>query len=242
LTILHVMFYIYYMSKKTSADYQREYRRRLREQGLVKKEIWVLPENSDLLHEVEKELRTPLAGIEQAATTLDTSSSQKKTGQNTPQTSGGNHMFEKSAHRWSTESLFASLQDRPMFSNGSSSIELIEGLDASIVISMHGYGDLPIFITVGGEQILVEAVLFSAQDIKDTARFNEYVLKTHKFLPLSTISLDTDETHGDYYHMFGALSAASSINEIVLEIDTLADNVIQATEAFEGFLKFDLAS
>lgn len=151
-------------------------------------------------------------------------------------------MHDKNAHRWNTESLFVALNDRPMFANGSCSIEIIEGLDATIVISMHEYGDLPVFITVGGDQILVEAVLFSASDIKDTARFNEYVLKTHKYLPLSTISLDTDDTHGDYYHMFGALSAASSINEIVHEIETLSENVIQATEAFAGFLKFDIAS
>ena len=220
------------MTKKSSADYQREYRRRLREQGLVKKEVWVLPENSSLLQEVEKELRAPLSGLETPATTE----------QHVDTLVGGNHMHDKSAHRWNTESLFVALNDRPMFATGSCSIELIEGLDATIVISMHGYGDLPVFITVGGEQILVEAVLFSASDIKDTALFNEYVLKTHKYLPLSTISLDNDETHGDYYHMFGALSAASSINEIVLEIETLADNVIQATEAFAGFLNFDLAS
>lgn len=226
------------MTKKSSADYQREYRRRLREQGLVKKEIWVLPENASLLSEVEKELRTPLTGLETNPSSFNPNTAE----QHVDALVGGNHMHDKTTHRWSTETLFAALQDRPMFSNGSCTIELIEGLDATIVISMHEYGDLPVFITVGGEQILVEAVLFGAADIEDTAKFNEYVLKTHKYLPLSTISLDTDDTHGDYYHMFGALSATSSVNEIVLEIDTLADNVIQATEAFAGFLKFELAS
>lgn len=229
------------MTKKSSAEYQREYRKRLREQGLVKKEVWVLPENSPLLHEVEKELRIPLTELE-SSTKAPTTTESKLINNSSGGTRGGNHMHDKSAHRWNTESLFAALNDRPMFATGSCSIEIIEGLDATIVISMHEYGDLPIFITVGGEQILVEAVLFSASDIKDTAHFNEYVLKTHKYLPLSTISLDTDDTHGDYYHMFGALSAASSIIEVVHEIETLADNVIQATEAFAGFLKFDLAS
>ena len=45
------------MKKKSSADYQREYRKRLRDQGLVKKEVWVLPENSKMLSTFEKELR-----------------------------------------------------------------------------------------------------------------------------------------------------------------------------------------
>ena len=219
------------MTKKSSADYQREYRRRLRDQGLVKKEVWILPNNSRLLHEVEKELRTPVSGIESESSFIQLSD-----------TTGGKAVASENRNSWTVESLYMALLERPAFSNGSCSIEVIEGLESSIVITMHEYGDLPIFISSGSEQMLVEAVLFSAEDIKDTAKFNEYVLKTHKYLPLSTISLDTDDLHGDYYHMFGALSSASSINEILLEINTLADNVIQATEAFANFLKFEIAS
>ena len=37
--------------------------------------------------------------------------------------------------------------------------------------------------------------------------------------------------------MFGALSASSILPNVVLEIETLADNVIKATEAYEDFLK-----
>ena len=207
------------MKKKSSADYQREYRKRLRDQGLVKKEVWVLPENSKELTSYEQELRKP------------------QLEQNVELERGKNNMNDKAAHRWTTQSLFDALKSRPAFSNGSCSIEVIEGIDASIVVSMHTHGDLPIYITVSGEQILAEAVLFSLDDVTSTTEFNEYVLRTHKYLPLSTISLEYDEENGDYYHMFGALSATSSINEVVLEIDTLAENTIQATEAFEAFLK-----
>ena len=45
------------MKAKTSAHYQREYRRRLREMGLVKKEVWILPENGKWLSKFEKLLR-----------------------------------------------------------------------------------------------------------------------------------------------------------------------------------------
>lgn len=208
------------MTKKSSAEYQREYRKRLREQGLVKKEVWVLPENGKQLAKFEKELRAPW---EKTAAM--------------PETGIGGTSMNDTAHRWTTESLFNGLKERPAFNNDSCSIEIIDGLDSTIVVSMHHYGDLPIFVTVGGDQILAEAVLFSLDNVIDTAKFNEYVLRTHKFLPLSTISLETDISHGDYYYMFGALSASSSINEIVLEIETLADNTIQATEAFQAFLK-----
>lgn len=216
--ILHVMIYCYYMTRKTSADYQREYRKRLRDQGLVKKEVWVLPDNNALLHEFEKKLRVPISN------------------QSLSMDIGEHNMNDKTAYRWSTESLFDALKGRPAFSNGSCSIEIIEGVDSSIVITMREYGDLPVFVTCGSEQILAESVLFSVNDVTDVAKFNEYVLKTHKYLPLSTISVEGDGEGQDYYHMFGALSASSSINEIELEVDTLAENVINATEAFKVFL------
>lgn len=38
--------------------------------------------------------------------------------------------------------------------------------------------------------------------------------------------------------MYGALSATSLLSNVVFEIETLADNVIKATEAFEHHLKF----
>lgn len=205
------------MKKKTSADYQRQYRKRLRDQGLVKKEVWILPENSHALNDYEKSLRVSAGDL------------------NLKVQNGGSSM-NQAAHKWTTESLFDSLADRPAFSNGSCSIEMIDGLDSSIVISMHEYGDLPVFITVGGDQILVEAILFAMEDVKQVDEFNAYVLKAHKYLPLSTICIETDADNNDYYHMFGALSATSSINQVVLEIETLADNVIQATEAFKSFL------
>lgn len=211
------------MKRKSSADYQREYRKRLRDQGLVKKEVWVLPENGKRLAAYEKELRIP------------------RLEQNVGLEIGENNMNDKAAQKWTTESLFNALKDRPAFGNGSCSIEIIDGIDSSIVVSMHAYGDLPIFITVSGEQILAESVLFALEDVASTADFNEYVLRTHKYLPLSTISLESDYEQGDYYHMFGALSASSSINDIVLEIDTLAENTIQATEAFTAFLKPETA-
>ena len=49
------------MEQKTSAHYQRLHRQRLREQGLVKKEVWVLPEYSAVLHLLERQMRQPHA-------------------------------------------------------------------------------------------------------------------------------------------------------------------------------------
>ena len=92
-----------------------------------------------------------------------------------------------------------------------------------------------------GDQIIVEAVLWSASDVSDPVQFNDAVLRTHKYLPLSTISLDQVDGE-DYYHMFGALSATSLLANVVFEIEVLASNVIQATEAYGEFLTLPLAA
>lgn len=207
------------MKAKSSAHYQREYRRRLREQGLVKKEVWILPEHAKQLSEFEKQLRKPGEVSE---------------------TTGVVTMTEN-IKRWTTASLYDALQQAELFAEQRATIELIDGVDPALHIVMNEYGDLPLFLTVVGDQIIVEAVLWSASDVSDLVQFNDAVLRTHKYLPLSTISLDQVDGE-DYYHMFGALSATSLLANVVFEIEVLASNVIQATEAYGEFLTLPLAA
>ena len=47
---------------KTTADYVRDMRTRLRDAGLVKREFWILPENATALRGIEKALRQPFLG------------------------------------------------------------------------------------------------------------------------------------------------------------------------------------
>lgn len=137
---------------------------------------------------------------------------------------------------WTTHVLFKAFKETDLCITNQASVELIDGIDPALQIVMKEYGDLPLYLTVSGEQIIVEAVLWSVSDVADPAGFNEAVLRTHKYFPLSTISLDSMGDGGDYYHMFGSLSAASRLEDIVFEVGVLADNVIQATEAYREFL------
>lgn len=202
------------MNAKSSAHYQREYRKRLREQGLVKKEVWIRPENARRLSELEITLRRA---------------------DDVPVLSGGKKMTENNT-AWTTLTLHEALKAESLFNDGEASIKLIDGVEPSLHLEMHEYGELPIFITVFGEQIIVDAVLWPLSDVKDPAAFNDTVLRTHKYLPLSTISLDTLRDGEAYYQMFGALSATSRLSNVLHEIETLARNVIQATEAYGEFL------
>lgn len=199
------------MVLKTSAHYQREYRRRLRAQGLIKKEIWIRPENSDKARALEKELRGGDRGV----------SAQPKS-MNRP--------------KWQTEALCADLCKTPLAKSQRASVELLEGIDPTIHVVMREYGDLPLFVTVAGDQVIVEAVLWPTSDVRDAADFNETVLRTHKYFPLSTISLG-QRANDDYYLMFGSLSASADLSDIVHEIEVLASNVIHATEAYADMLR-----
>jgi uncharacterized protein YjfI (DUF2170 family) len=207
------------MAKKSSAYYQREFRRRLREQGLVKKEVWIRPENAKRLALLEKHLR--LVGE--------------------PTGTIGEEMMTMKTPEWTTELLFEALQGVELFASGQASVEMIDGAEPSLHIVMSEYGDLPIFLTVSGEQIIVESVLWEASSVKDRAGFNEMLLRTHKFFPLSSIGLECMSGSEDYYHMFGALSSGSILASVVFEIEILASNVIQATEAYSGYLDIQVA-
>ncbi|MEL6868969.1 MAG: YjfI family protein [Pseudomonadota bacterium] len=200
------------MNVKTSAHYQREYRRRLREQGLVKKEIWIKPENADRARAAEKQLR----GGAFAAP--------------------GQAPAERAP--WRTGALFDGLLTMPLVREQHASIELIEGADPTLLLIMADYGDLPVFITVAGDQIIAECVLWPVSMVADVHEFNDMVLRTHKYFPLSTICLG-QRMDTDYYLMFGSLSSESTLADIVVEIEALASNVIHATEAYSDLLRAD---
>ncbi|MEL7311906.1 MAG: YjfI family protein [Pseudomonadota bacterium] len=203
------------MNVKTSAHYQREYRRRLREQGLVKKEIWIRPEHADRARAVEKALRDE---------------------------SGASQTGDKAAVApWRTGALYDELMRDTLVRDGHASIELIEGIDPTLHLILHDYGDLPVFVSVAGDQIIAESVLWPVLMVHDAAEFNETVLRTHKYFPLSTICLG-QRMDQDYYLMFGSLSSESSLKDIVREIEVLASNVIHATEAYVDLLQSDLPS
>lgn len=202
------------MQKKSSAYYQRLYRQRLRERGLVKKEVWVLPEHTARLLAYEKQWRQPqlkLASIGKEEDCMQ--------------------------QIWTAKGLHEALATAELFTSGEAVQELIDGSESSLHITMCEYGELPLFMAVQGEQIIVEALLWPASDVQNEVAFNAEVLRTHKLFPLSSIGLEVLADGQLCYTMFGALSAASSLSDVVFEIELLADNVIKATEAYEGFLK-----
>lgn len=197
---------------KGSGHYMREMRTRLKEQGFVPRDVWVLPENSKILREIEKRLRQPLTAD---AGNLETLMSMTNT--------------------WNTKSLHEALAADSLVTDGSAGVKLVGTIEQSIQVVMAKHGDLPLYLAISGEQIVVEATLFPVSSINDVVVFNEMALRSRSMFPLSALSIEKDGNGIDQYVMYGALSSGSKLESIVTEIETLADNIINAAKAFESF-------
>lgn len=189
----------------------RAFRDRLRQQGLVKKDVWIRPEYAEELRRIESSLRQP--------------------GQDAAHPAGGGD----AQPAWTVASIEQALLQSSAVRDELIMLERIEGAEPSLHLVMHEYGDLSIYLAVGGEQIIVEAYLWPVAQVADTEAFNAHVLRTHKLLPLSNISLQ-DVAGEPSYTMYGALDAHSGLPNLMFEIETLADNVLGAAEAYARFL------
>lgn len=137
---------------------------------------------------------------------------------------------------WTTESLYEALRsDKSVDLNGVE-LSLIGGVDAIVNITMRDHGDLAMHMAVSGEQIFVSSPLCLATQVRDRAAFNEACLRLNPVNPLSNLGLQSVGGE-DLYIVFGELSSRSPLPAVVEEIHALADNTIQAAEAFADHLK-----
>ncbi len=204
------------MATKKPAYYQSKYRERLREKGYVKREIWIPPDYTKVLKDCEAALRAGVMPI-----ILGTGTERKMS----------------QDENWTTESLLAALRQSEPVIAGDIAVELVEGADPGILLIMKEFGDLQLLMSVSGSQIIVDTQLWAVEEVDDSAAFNEMILKTHKLFPLSTFGIVLGPDGRDYYEMFGSLSAGSILDSVIFEIETLADNALQAAEAYQSDLK-----
>jgi len=200
--------------KKPSSFYMKQMRAGLAAAGYVKHESWVLPENRSLLKQMEQQLRQPiLAG------------------------SFMSEIYMSAGNNWNIDSLFNALKALDEVASQEITLSLIQSAEPSIKLEMNEIGGLPIHIAVAGEQIIVDTVLVDIESINDVAAFNDAVLRSREMFPLSSIGIESMPNGQTVYNMFGALSSDSSLTNVVTEVQTLADNVQRAIEAFERFFK-----
>ena len=146
-----------------AASAVRRFRERQRALGLVKKDVWIRPEHAATLTGIEQQLRLPHGG---AAIGLDTSP-------------------------WTVPSIQAALQESPLAAAGLLEVSRIEGVEPTLRLSvlLPSSPAVDVLLAIGGDQILVESFLWPVSALLDPPAFNECVLRTHKFLPLSNFSI-----------------------------------------------------
>jgi uncharacterized protein YjfI (DUF2170 family) len=91
------------------------------------------------------------------------------------------------------------------------------------------------WLAISGEQILVESLLFSVNEVKDKTALNDEILKTHMIFPLTTVGI-SNVAGDEYYTAFGSLSSQSKPESVMIEVQTLFQNVEAFLDAYTEHL------
>ena len=120
--------------QRSSTLHVRAYRERMREQGLVKKDVWIRPEHAAELAAIEKGMREA------------------------PDPAAAGLQADDTGAAWTLAGIRHALAQGSAVRDGAITLETIEGAEPSLHLVMRDYGDLSVFVAIGGEQIIVEAL------------------------------------------------------------------------------------
>lgn len=128
---------------------------------------------------------------------------------------------------WTVRTLKAALDEAPGRGADELTARVLEGADPILLVTMHWQGDLEVFVSVSDQQIAASVLLWPVDEQENRHAFNEFLLKAQKLVPLSNFGISTVGER-DYYELFGELATTSSIEDILIELRTLAENAIEA--------------
>ena len=135
---------------------------------------------------------------------------------------------------WTVPAIRDALEASTLVREGEISLRVVEGADPVLLATMHEYGDLPVYLSVGGAQIVCSVLLWPVAEQADRHAFNEFLLKAQRVVPLSNFAI-TNVGGEDVYELMGELSCKTTLQTILIELRTLAENAIDATELRETF-------
>lgn len=198
------------------AERTRQWRQERQRLGLVKLELWVPP--------------AAKVDIQAAARAIITASSRGPALMKNPDPPQGSlamdHVIDTD---WSVKSLAQALAETKLLREGELTARVMEGAEPVLQITMHEFGDLPVFLSVGSEQIVVSALMWPVDEQKDQAAFNVFLLKAQKLVALSNFGITTVAGR-DYYEIFGELTCKTTLQTVIIELRMLAENAIHAAD------------
>lgn len=211
----------------------RAWRQARREAGLVKLELWV-PEaaRDDVKAAVRAIITDSTRGPHLAGRDL---AGRARRPTSDPITSGDDHHMDAVIETpWTVPAIKEAMDASPLVREGEMTLRVLEGADAVLLATMHEYGDLPVYLSVGGAQIVCSVLLWPVAEQADRHAFNEFLLKAQRVVPLSNFAI-TNVGGEDVYELMGELSCKTTLQTILIELRTLAENAIDATELRETF-------
>lgn len=133
-----------------------------------------------------------------------------------------------------TDDLMGQLSATEEVMNGEIALQKINGETPMIQAVVRDIDEFPIMVSVGNEQILAIADLWGSNEVQEgkAAELNAVLLRANLPVPLSSFSI-----MGNRYVLFGALSINSDVNTVVEEITTLSNNVLDALDFCQEYLR-----
>ncbi|MED5537001.1 MAG: YjfI family protein [Pseudomonadota bacterium] len=209
-------------------DRIRAWRQARREAGLVKLELWV-PEAA------RDDVKAAVRAIVTDSTRGPRLAGRRRIPTSDPITPGDDHPMDAVIETpWTVPAIKAALDQSPLVREGEMTLRVLEGADPVLLATMHEYGDLPVYLSVGGAQIVCSVLLWPVSEQTDRHAFNEFLLKAQRVVPLSNFAI-TNVGGEDVYELMGELSCKTTLQTILIELRTLAENAIDATELRETF-------
>ncbi len=132
---------------------------------------------------------------------------------------------------WTPSALQHCLED----AFGRERVESVPTLDGAVQVQMPEAGDMVITLVATEHQVMASTPLVLAARVADRAGFNEACLRLNPINPLSNLGLATIGGE-DVYIVFGELSPDATAAQVVHEVDTLADNALEAIQILSPYL------
>ena len=138
---------------------------------------------------------------------------------------------------WTIHSLRDALAESALVRPDELTATVVEGVEPVLLVVMHEFGDLPVYVSAGPLQMAFSVILWPCDEQDDRAAFNEFLLRAQKVVPLSNFAI-TSVDGRDYYELMGEIATKTTLQTIVIELRTLAENAIAAAgelrDAFEA--------
>lgn len=110
--------------------------------------------------------------------------------------------------------------------------------EQSLSVVLKEFAELPIAIVIRGEYMTAEAIIAPCSDVKNSDLFNLNLLKATKHLSLSSFAIDSINGE-ECYLILGESSATSTIENVELELKTLANNAFEVAELVQEHNKLN---